>query len=61
MKNLKYIKLFEAFESTKLSKTLGFIKDKNLFIDHLKNIGLVDNEELKTMLKKSYSMFGIAK
>lgn len=38
MKNLKYIKLFEAFESTKLSKTLGFIKDKNLFIDHLKNI-----------------------
>ena len=38
MKNLKYIKLFEAFESTKLSKTLGFIKDKKTFIDYLKNI-----------------------
>ena len=38
MKNLKYIKLFEAFESVKLSKTLGFIsKDaRGTFISQLK-------------------------
>lgn len=36
MKNLKYIKLFEAFESKKLSKTLGYIKSrKSNFLDHL--------------------------
>lgn len=28
MKNLKYLKLFEAFESTKLTKTLGYIDQK---------------------------------
>lgn len=40
MKDLKYIKLFEAFESVKLSKTLGFIdKDsKSKFLSQLKNI-----------------------
>jgi hypothetical protein len=38
MKKLKYIKLFEAFESSKLSKTLGFIKDKNEFLNSLKKI-----------------------
>jgi hypothetical protein len=40
MKNLKYIKLFEAFESQKLSKTLGFInKDSRAyFIDDLKKL-----------------------
>ena len=40
MKNLKYIKLFEAFESIKLSKTLGFIsKDaRNTFISQLKQL-----------------------
>ena len=29
MKKLKYLKLFEAFESTKLSKTLGFIDSRS--------------------------------
>lgn len=40
MKNLKYIKLFEAFESVKLSKTLGFIsKDaRGTFISQLKSL-----------------------
>jgi hypothetical protein len=38
MKNLKYIKLFEAFESVQLSKTLGFIKEKENFINLLKTI-----------------------
>jgi len=41
MSNLKYIKLFEAFESIKLTKTLGFIKkeSKETFINQLKVIG----------------------
>ena len=41
MSNLKYIKLFEAFESIKLTKTLGFIKkeSKETFINQLKIIG----------------------
>ena len=40
MKNLKYIKLFEAFESQKLSKTLGFINksSRTSFIDDLKKL-----------------------
>ena len=40
MKELKYLQLFEAFESVKLSKTLGFIKkdDRTNFISQLKNI-----------------------
>lgn len=40
MKDLKYIKLFEAFESEKISKTLGFIgKDaKKIFLSQLKDI-----------------------
>ena len=40
MNNLKYIKLFEAFESIKLTKTLGFInKGSNaIFISQLKTI-----------------------
>lgn len=40
MKNLKYIKLFEAFESVKLSKTLGFISKeaRGTFISQLKSI-----------------------
>jgi hypothetical protein len=40
MKDLKYIKLFEAFESVKLSKTLGFIdkRSRNLFIEDIKSI-----------------------
>jgi hypothetical protein len=40
MSNLKYIKLFEAFESIKLTKTLGFInKGSNAtFISQLKSI-----------------------
>jgi len=41
MSNLKYIKLFEAFESIKLTKTLGFInkESKETFINQLKIIG----------------------
>lgn len=36
---MKYIKLFESFESTKLSKTIGFIKlDKNRFLGDIKSI-----------------------
>ena len=40
MKQLKHIKLFEAFESVKLGKTLSFINssDKSTFIDILKRI-----------------------
>jgi hypothetical protein len=38
MRNLKYIKLFEAFESEKLSKTLAYIKDKNQFLSKIKKI-----------------------
>lgn len=39
MKKLKYLKLFEAFESNKLSKTLGYIKSgKNDFLEKLKAI-----------------------
>ncbi len=40
MKELKYLQLFEAFESVKLSKTLGFIKKdaRTNFITQLKNI-----------------------
>lgn len=36
---MKYIKLFESFESTKLSKTLGFIKSgKDRFLEEIKSI-----------------------
>ena len=40
MKELKYIKLFEAFESERISKTLGFIgRDaKKIFLSQLKDI-----------------------
>jgi hypothetical protein len=40
MKQLKHIKLFEAFESIKLGKTLNFINTgaKSIFIDNLKKI-----------------------
>lgn len=39
MKKLKYLKLFEAFESNKLSKTLGYIKyGRNEFLSKLKEI-----------------------
>lgn len=38
MKKLKYIKLFEAFDSEKLSKTLSYIKDKEMFISRIKKI-----------------------
>lgn len=40
MKKLKYLKLFEAFESTKLSKTLGFIdkRSRENFLYQLTNI-----------------------
>jgi hypothetical protein len=38
MKKFKYLKLFEAFESIKLSKTLNFIKDKSNFLEKLKKI-----------------------
>lgn len=35
---MKYLKLFEKFESLKLSKTLSFLKDKSGFISELKSI-----------------------
>lgn len=38
MKQLKYIKLFEAFDSEKFSKTLAYITDKNEFLSKIKNI-----------------------
>ena len=38
MKNLQYIKLFEAFDSNILSKTLGYIKDKSEKKNFLENI-----------------------
>jgi hypothetical protein len=41
MKKLKHIQIFEAFESNKLSKTLGYIesqRDKSNFLDHIKRI-----------------------
>jgi hypothetical protein len=40
MKEMRHIKLFEAFESVKLSKTLKFINDKSksVFLDKLKKV-----------------------
>ena len=38
MKNLQYIKLFEAFDSNILTKTLGYIKDKSEKASFLTNI-----------------------
>lgn len=38
MKDLKYIKLYEAFESSKLSSVLKFVKDKDKFLKLLKQI-----------------------
>lgn len=41
MKKLKHIKVFEAFESDKLSKTLAYMdsqRDKNAFLDYIKRI-----------------------
>lgn len=41
MKHIKHIKLFEAFESDKLTKTLGYIdsrRDKEVFLDKIKRI-----------------------
>lgn len=38
MKQLKYIKLFEAFESEKFSKTLAYVTDKSEFLSKIKNI-----------------------
>ena len=40
MKNLKYIQIFEAFESKILSKTLGYIEtnDRNTFMERLKKL-----------------------
>ena len=41
MKNLKYIKLFEAFDATTLNATLKHIKgkdDKNIFLSNLKTV-----------------------
>ena len=40
MKNLKYIQIFEAFESKILSKTLGYIEsnDRSTFMDRLKRL-----------------------
>ena len=36
---MKYIKLFESFESIKLSKTLGFIKSgKDSFLEDIRTI-----------------------
>ncbi len=35
---MKYLKLFEAFESKILSKTLGYIKSKTIFLNQLKAI-----------------------
>lgn len=40
MKNLKYIKLFEAFDASIVNKVLGYIssKDKKTFLDKIKSI-----------------------
>jgi len=38
MKYLKQFKVFEAFESERLSKTLNFIKDKGDFLDKIKSL-----------------------
>jgi hypothetical protein len=40
MKNMKYIKLFEAFDASIVNKILGYVssKDKNLFLDKIKSI-----------------------
>jgi hypothetical protein len=41
MKNLKYIQIFEAFESKILGKTLAYIKepnDKSKFFDQIKRL-----------------------
>lgn len=40
MRKMKYIKLFEAFDSAQISKTLKFVKkgDRDRFLDDLKKI-----------------------
>jgi hypothetical protein len=38
MKKLNYIKLFEAFDSRVLSKTLGYISDKDSFLNLIKKV-----------------------
>jgi hypothetical protein len=38
MKKLNYIKLFEAFDSRVLSKTLGYISDKESFLNLIKKV-----------------------
>jgi hypothetical protein len=44
MKNLQYIKLFEAFDSNILTKTLGYLKDKNDRQNFLSTIKSVCNQ-----------------
>jgi len=44
MKNLQYIKLFEAFDSNILSKTLGYIKDKSEKQNFLTTIKSICNQ-----------------
>ena len=44
MKNLQYIKLFEAFDSNILSKTLGYIKDKTEKQNFLSTIKSICNQ-----------------
>lgn len=43
-KQLKYLKIFEAFESIKLSKTLGYIKDKESKSDFLNLLKTIAND-----------------
>ena len=53
---MKYIKLFEAFESSKLSKTLKFIKDEESKLEFIQSIRKVcDNIEFPvSKLKDEY-------
>jgi len=53
---MKYISLFEKFESTKLSKVLGYISktDRNLFLSELKDLSKLEDIE---MSKLSDEMF----
>ena len=44
MKNLQYIKLFEAFDSNILAKTLGYIKDKTEKQNFLSTIKSICNQ-----------------
>ena len=58
MRQLKYIKLFEAFDSVQISKTLKFVKkeDKSMFMDALKAITTNIDAPLSALNDKNFHL-----